>query len=271
MLDALGNIQPRAKGRADLASKRRAGQSVIDDLYQAGCLRVLFPRGGPALNAVLINTSGGVTGGDHLSQTAQVGENSALTLTTQAAERAYRAQPDEIGEITSTLSVAENATLHWLPQELILFDGCRLHRRLDVDLAPTSRALFVEPIVFGRVTMGETLKDIHFQDRISIRRDGLPLYRDGIDLSGDASAKLAQMATANGATAMASVIYVAPDAPAHLNEVRNILPLTGGASLLADDLLVVRVLGQDSYVLRQSLMPILERLSNTALPATWRL
>jgi len=271
MLDALGNIQPRAKGRADMSSKRRAGQSVIDDLYQAGCLRVLFPRGGPSLNAVVINTSGGVTGGDRLSLTARVGENSALTLTTQAAERVYRAQPDETGEIATSLHVAESASLHWLPQELILFDGSRLHRRLDVDLAPTSRALLVEPVVFGRVTMGETLRNTHFRDRIAINRGGLPLYRDGVDLTGDASAQLALIARANGATAMASIIYVAPDAPAHLSALRRILPQTGGASLITDDLLVVRVLGQDSFVLRQSLIPILERLSNAPLPATWRL
>ncbi|MDG1863814.1 MAG: urease accessory protein UreD [Yoonia sp.] len=271
MLDALSTIQPRSKGRAVLSSKRRGTMSALDDLHQAGCLRVLFPRGGPALDAVLINTSGGVTGGDHIALSAQVGKNSALTITTQAAERAYRAQPDETGEITTDLIVENGALLRWLPQELILFEGSRLHRNLSVNLAPTARALLVEPIVFGRVAMGETLTSIHFRDRIAINRGGTPLYIDGMFLSGDTSAHLSRMAVADGATAMASALYIAPDAAAHLHAVRASLPPTGGASLLACDTLVVRILASDSYILRQSLIPILERLSNAPLPATWRL
>lgn len=271
MLDMTTTIQPRAKGRAIISSKQRGTVSVIDDLHQAGSLRLLFPRGGPTLNAVLINTSGGITGGDHITLSAQVGDNSALSITTQAAERAYRAQPDETGEIITELTVKDNATLHWLPQELILFEGSRLRRKLDVNLAPTSRALLAEPVVFGRVAMGETLRNIYFRDRIAINRGGVPIYRDGVTLSGDATVQLAQMASANGATAMASVIFIAPDAAAHVNAVRKHLPPTGGASLLACDMLVVRILAADSYVLRQSLIPILERLSNAPLPATWRL
>lgn len=271
MLDTLGSFQPRAKGQAVLSSKLRANESVIDDLYQSGCMRILFPRSSPTLSAVLINTSGGVTGGDHLAFSAQVGAGSALTITTQAAERAYRAQPNETGEITTQITVEDDAMLRWLPQELILFDGSNIRRKLTVDLAQTSRALLVEPVVFGRVAMGEALQSVHFQDRIAINRNGAPLYRDGVDLNGEASAHLARMATAHGATAMASVIYIAPDAAAHLNAVRDLLPQTGGASLLASDMLVIRSLGADSYVLRQSLIPILEQLSNAPLPATWRL
>ena len=271
MLDMTTSTQPRAKGQAELSSKQRGEMSVIDDLHQAGCLRVLFPRGGPALDAVLINTSGGVTGGDRLAFTAQVGARSALTITTQAAERAYRAQPDETGEITTQITVEDEAMLRWLPQELILFNGSSIRRKLSVDLAPMARALLVEPVVFGRVAMGETLQNVYFRDRLAINRCSAPLYRDGIDLIGNVTAQLSQMATANGATAMASVIYIAPDAPTHLSAIRNALPATGGASLLADDMLVTRILGADSYVLRQSLIPILERLSNTPLPATWRL
>ena len=271
MFDTPGNIQPRAQGRAVLSSKERGGKSAIDTLHQSGCLRVLFPRGGPALDAVLINTSGGITGGDHIAVSAQVGAKSALTITTQAAERAYRAQPYLTGEITTEIGVGDNAMLRWLPQELILFEGSRLNRRLDINLAVSAKMLLVEPVIFGRVAMGEILQDIQFRDRISVRRGDDPLYLDGVCLTGDAAAQVARMAVGNAATAMACVVYVAPDAAAHLGAVRAALPQTGGASLLAEDLLVVRLLAQDSFVLRQSLIPLLERLSAGPLPATWRL
>ncbi|MCL4133646.1 UNVERIFIED_CONTAM: hypothetical protein GTU68_037245 [Idotea baltica] len=234
-------------------------------------MRVLFPRGGPALDAVLINTSGGVTGGDCISVTAQVGQGSALTLTTQTAERAYRAQPTETGRVTTDISVANDGSLKWLPQEMILFNGCNLDRRLNVELAQSATALLVETIVFGRAAMGEKLDDIRFKDRISVCRNGSPLYLDGISMGGDVSAQLTRAAVAQGSGAMTSVVYVAPDAEALLNPIRAILPPFSGASLLAKDVLVIRLVAQDSFVLRQGLIPLLERLSNGPLPKTWRL
>lgn len=272
MLDiASSRLQPRAKGALVLSSKRRDGRSVIDGLHQSGCLRMLFPNGGHALDAVMINTSGGVTGGDNITVTASVGADSAMMLTTQAAERAYRAQPDQTGQITTQLHVAAGGTLHWLPQELLLFDGCRLSRKLDVKLQADARALLIEPVVFGRTAMGETLTDITFRDRISVTRDGRPVYRDGVQMAGDAVAMLARPAIGQGMSAMATVIYAHPDAAARLKGVRKLLPDTGGVSLLSDDLLVGRIMAQDSYLLRRALIPVLELLSGATVPKTWRL
>ena len=50
-------------------------------------MKALFPRG-HGVQAIMINTSGGLTGGDQLDIEASAGTGSHLTLTTQAAERA---------------------------------------------------------------------------------------------------------------------------------------------------------------------------------------
>ncbi|MFT6073566.1 MAG: urease accessory protein [Yoonia sp.] len=271
MLDNQYGLQPRAKGSVTLSSKQRGAVSVIDDLHQSGCLRLLFPLGGAALDAVLINTSGGVTGGDRISVAATIGAGSELTLTTQAAERAYRAQPDQIGQISTTIKVAAGGVLNWLPQELLLFNGCCLHRNLDVALADDAKALLVEPVVFGRSAMGETLTDIAFRDRIAVTRVGHPIYRDGVTLSGNVAAQLVRSAIGQGMIAMANIIYAAPDAHTRLPAVRALMPATGGASLLAEDLLVGRIMAADSYLLRCALIPIIEQLSGAAVPRTWRL
>jgi urease accessory protein len=271
MLDTTTSLQPRAKGGVMVSSKQRDGRSVIDGLHQSGCLRTLFPRGGTALDAVLINTSGGVTGGDNIEVAATVGPQSAMVLTTQAAERAYRAQPDQTGRISTEVCVQSGGTLHWLPQEIILFDGCDLSRTLDVDLASDAKALIVEPVVFGRTAMGETLTDAAFRDRISINCDGKPIYRDGVQMSGNIAAQLACASIGQGMSAMASVIYAAPDAEAHLKDVRSHMPASGGASILSGGLLVARLMAPDSYLLRRSLIPIIERLSGAVVPKTWRL
>jgi urease accessory protein len=119
--------------------------------------------------------------------------------------------------------------------------------------------------------MREVLRDVKFQDRIRITRDGRPLYIDGINLHGDASEHLARAAIASGAGAMAGVVMVGPQAQSHLKTVRALLPQTAGASMLTDDVLVIRQIATDSFDLRRNLIPILEHLSNNTLPTSWRL
>lgn len=265
------SVAPRAKGRVAVSTKAQAGRSVLAGLHQSGAFKLLFPRSHDPLQAIMINTAGGVTGGDSFTLDARVGAGTRLSLTTQAAERAYRAQPGEIGQIRSMATVGDAACLHWLPQELILYDGCSIQRQLRIDLAATARLLMVEPIVFGRLAMGETLRAGHVRDRIEVNRAGQPLYRDALRLEGDIAATLARGAVAGGGAAMASLLYVAPDAATHLDRVRAHLGDLGGASLLQDDTLALRLIAADSHLLRQHLLPVLDLLSQSNLPASWRL
>lgn len=270
--------QPRAIGTAALCVRADVdGKTRLETLRQAGSMKLIFPKSYQTgsrqngIEAVIVNTAGGITGGDLFEITARVRAGASLTLTTQAAERAYRAQPGEVGQITTKISVEAGGHLQWMPQELILFDRCNIRRRLEIDLAADARLALVEPMVFGRTAMGEDLRDVHFRDRIRITCEGRPIYIDGMDLSGDAAAHLDRAAIANGARAMASVVIKSPDADRHLDAIRARLPATAGASLLAPSLLVVRLLARDGWEMRRSLVPLLDHLSETNLPLSWRL
>lgn len=266
-------FQPRAIGTAAMVlSCDVSGQTRLGALRQSGCMKLVFPRKrGPGTEAVLVNTAGGITGGDRLALDLTLKPGAALTLTTQAAERAYRAQPDEIGVFRSKVTIASGAKLHWLPQELILFDRCALSRRLDVDLEPDAQFLMVEPVVFGRKAMGEQLCHIHFQDRIRISRNGIPLYTDGLNLNGNVNSHLARAAVANGAGAMASLVLIRSDASRLIAPLRAALPAQAGVSLLSEDMLVIRQLASDAFDLRRTLVPILDFLTANTLPMSWRL
>ena len=123
----------RARGVVDL----HVSNGSITRFYQSGAAKALWPKTyGSMAEAVIVNTAGGVTGGDIFSYNATL-ENSALAVTTQAAERAYksRAYP---AQMSVKLIARNHAALHWLPQETILFDGCHLNRKIDVDIDTTS-------------------------------------------------------------------------------------------------------------------------------------
>lgn len=242
----------------------------MKDLRQSGSLKALFPHAtGPDFQAVLVNTAGGITGGDTVKINARADAGSHLTLTTQAAERAYRAQPGQTGHLQTRLEVEAGARVNWLPQETILFQGCALRRSLHVEMQADATFLMVEPLVFGRAAMGETLTDASFSDRIEIHREGQLSYFDRVTLQGNIASQMARPNTGNGAGAMASLIYAAADAGAQLAPLRAMLPDTAGASLIGEDLLVLRLLAPDSYLVRQSLIPILNRLTDNNLPRCW--
>ncbi|MGR3465623.1 urease accessory protein UreD [Limimaricola sp.] len=262
---------PRARGALRLDAHLAAGDSRVATLRQEGSLRALFARRPGRVEAILLNTAGGATGGDSFDIRAEARPGAHLRLTTQACERGYRSTGPAPARLRNRLVVRRGARLDWLPQETILYEGCDLDRRLTLDLFVDAAALLVEPVIFGRAAMGERLRAARFRDRIEIRRDGAPVYLDALRLSGDVTAHLARPAVANGAGAMASVILAAPGAEAHLAPLRALLPATAGASLLAPDLLVLRLLAADGHALRTTLLPVLDRLTGDTLPASWRL
>ena len=263
--------QPRAIGVARLVAKTRGRLSVIGDLHQAGSSRLLFPRSDAGLTGVLLNTAGGMTGGDRFAVSGTAQDASRLTLTTQAAERVYRAQPGTEARLTTTLRAGAAARIDWLPQETILYDHSALRRSLDVHLAADAVFLAVEPLVFGRAAMGEVLNVATLHDRVRVWRDDALIFADQTRICGPVHALLQSPFTAGGAGAMAAVIYAAPDAEGFLAPLRALLPPACGISPIRPGVLFARLLAADSYELRKILVPLSTTLNRAPLPRVWTL
>ena len=272
-LPSIVNIESlleRARGEVLIETKLRDGQSFLRRLRQSGSLKCLFPRGnGSSLEAVLLNCAGGVTGGDKFLLTVYTESGTTLTLTTQAAERIYRALPREVGIIQTFLEVEDGARINWLPQETILYEGCSLNRSLTINLQEGAKLLMVEPLVFGRLEMGEVLNCASIQDNIEIRRDNIPIYLDRINLFSDVQTKLNRLGLADGANAMVSLVYIEQDAQKQLNFLKQMLPRHAGVSLIYEDVLVLRLLANDSNEMRSNLFPILRQLNDGFIPKCW--
>ena len=277
--DRPGEIIPlqRARGRARIAVRAESGVTRLAELYQDGCAKLRLPKvygpsaTDPGVEAVLLNTAGGLTGGDVYGTEALAGPGAALTLTTQACERVYRASSGT-ARVETRLSADAGARLHWLPQETILFDGGRLDRTLDVDLSGDAAFLAVEALVLGRVASGETVSAGSFTDSWRVRRDGRLIFADAARIGGDIDAVAAGPATLAGMKAVATVVLAAPGADDQLAEARAVLdPLaTAGASAMPG-LLICRLVAPDDRALRACLVPLLNLLAGRALPRVWHL
>lgn len=260
----------RAIGRIAFAVQAKAGVTRRTRVREEGSLRVRFP--GPAsaeLEAVIVNTAGGVAGGDRFALDVTVEPGARLVVTTAAAEKVYRTlEPD--ATIDVRLAVGATSSLAWLPQETILFNRARLRRTINIDLAGDARLLLAEAIVFGRSGMGETVDAADVFDRWHIRRGGRLIHAEAMRLDGAVAAKLAQPAVANGGIAVATVLIVPADeaVAAGIRALDDHFLGEVGVSAW-NGLAVVRLCAADGAALRHDLVAVLTAVHNGSLPRLW--
>ena len=266
----------RATGKLDAAFGRTGARTEIRHLFETGGYRLRMPRSrGPSCEAVMVNTGGGMAGGDHARFTFAVESGASVTLTTTAAEKIY-GTPMALDAVVGTridvgLTVAAGASLEWLPQETILFDRAQLDRQLSVTLEPDSRLLMAEMLVFGRLAMGETMRDGLLRDRWRIRRGGRLVLAEELSLSGRPTDLLDRPALGGGARASATVLLVTPEAERGTDAARLALAqpnLTAGASAW-NGLLVARATSPSPERLRAAIVALLASLRGRALPRLW--
>jgi len=255
----------RAEGKLSLVAKRSGSRNAVDRVSEAGPLRVRFPRitDEDRLEAVLINTAGGVVGGDVLQYEIESAEGTSLALTSQAAEKIYRSA-GEIARIKVSLKAHEGSTLAWLPQETILFDRVKVRRSLEADIAPGASVTICESVVFGRTAMGERVATGAFEDCWRVRRGGRLVFADTTRLGGKVDHLLAKAAVANGASCIATTLHVAPDADSRCDAARAALEdpeIEAGASTF-DGMLIARMLAADSFALRRAIVNLLHAIGS---------
>jgi urease accessory protein len=259
----------RAHGLVALEVALRDGVTRPSALREEGSLRVRFPTAmADQAEGVLINTAGGLAGGDYFAVRASVGQGASLALGTAAAEKVYRSLGPST-QVELTLRVGAGAKLAWLPQETILFDGAHLSRAVTIDLASNSAILAVEGLVFGRAARGETLTQGRVFDRWRVRRDGRLIFADALRLDGGIAQTLAQPASANGACAVATLL-LSPGNESHVTAIREATETARGevGASAWDGICFARFCAHNSAALRADLTAALHGLG-ARLPRSW--
>jgi urease accessory protein len=259
----------RAVGRVALSVNYSEGRSRRACVREEGSLRARFPNTtGDALEAVLVNTAGGIAGGDRFDVELTLGEGARLVAGTAAAEKIYRSHGPEAA-LSVTLKLAAGSRLAWLPQEAILFNEARLARRIDVDLATGASLVLAEAVVFGRAAMGESMAQGLLTDRWRVRRDGRLVFAETLRLGGAIADALALPAIGNGCGAIATVL-ISPSDDTQVAAVRALEgSFAGEVGISAwNGIAVTRLCARDGAALRHDLIAVLAAL-DTVLPRLW--
>jgi len=280
-------VQTAISSDLDLQRANGAGRAVlrgsedgnrIVDLFQSSPVRIMFPRGRASTieEAVFVNTSGGIAGGDRLEYGVTALADASIAVTSQAAEKVYRAL-NEPACISTKLKVCEAAKLAWLPQETILFNQARLSRETEIELVSGAELLALEWLVLGRAAHGEEVIGGHINDSWRVRRDGRLIWADSFRAQDETFPHLRRKALLSNCKAIGTLIHFGPDLDRRLEFVRDIVSSLDChcAATSVGGLIVVRVAAEMALDLKLALCSFLQQFSDEvgpgpfAVPKMW--
>jgi urease accessory protein len=249
-------------GRVVLSGSERGARIV--DVFQRSPVRIMFPRtGGNAIKEVVfLNTSGGIAGGDRLESAVTALTNASITVSSQAAEKVYRAL-NEPARVATKLKACESARLAWLPQETIVFNFGRLSRQTEIELSSGAELLALEWLVLGRAAHGEEMLGGYILDSWRVKKDGRLIWADSFRATNDVFLHLHRKALLSDCSAIGTLIYFGPDPETRLEFLRDIAPSLKChcAATSVGGLIIVRFAAAMSYELRLALRSFLRQFS----------
>ena len=228
----------RTGGRTVLVDRRHSGPLVVQ--------KALYPEGAAVCHAVIVHPPGGIAGGDRLEIEAALEAGAQALITTPGATRWYRSAGPAAAQ-TARLRVAAGASLEWLPQETIFFEGCRAANRVEFELAPGARLLAWEIACLGRLRSRERFASGDAFHSLSLRVDGRLCWTErGRLVAGDRA--LDSGVGLGGHSVFGTFLAAAPGLDTGLIAAcRRSKPSSGEAAMsLLPGVLVARYLGSSS-------------------------
>lgn len=237
------------QARLELGFVHRHGKTVMANRRHIGPLKVqrpFYPEG-DVCHVYVLHPPGGVVAGDCLTIAVNVAAESAALVTTPAAGKFYRSD-GKVAQQQVRLTVAADASLEWLPQETIIYEGARMASELRLELAAGSRFIGWEMFALGRPAANEGFTTGEAGMNWLIFRSGKLFYRERLIIDAQAFATNWGL---NGHSACGT-LFACPAASAQLESVRQLIGDSAGRGVtLIDDMLICRALDSRADQLRE--------------------
>ena len=267
------------KARLALEFERREARTVLASRVHDGPLVVqkpLYPEGGEVCHAIVVHPPAGVAGGDELMIDVRARAGASAFLTTPGAGKWYRSAGAWASQDVK-LAVERGATLEWLPQEAIVYEGARASLGLEARLEHDARLVAWDIVCFGRTLSGERFERGWLRTRTRVVRDGRLAWseRGRVEPGGALAASPAGL---DGNPVMGTMVIAAPGIEdAWLGEARAAIPREGkAAATRLPGVLLARFLGRSAEAAREHFGAIWRQLREPVLgraalePRIWR-
>lgn len=231
----------RRGDRAVLATRRHDGPLLVQKPFH--------PEGAAVCHAIVVHPPAGIAGGDTLSLRASVGECCHALLTTPGAAKWYRST--DVGAAQRiAFDVGAGATLEWLPQESIVYDGAIASIDTQVRLDAAATFLGWEIVCLGRIASGERFARGSLGLSTRIEREGRPVWLERGEVSE--AVRVARSSVAlDGCPVFGTFVATGRIDPQSIASLRELRPFTGeGAVTALPEAVLVRYLGSSTQSAR---------------------
>ena len=242
----------RDGNRTLLAERRHAGPLVVQ--------KSLYPEGDTVCQNVIIHPPGGIVGGDTLAVNVDAGPRTHAQLTTPGAAKCYRSG-GAFARQSIRLRAARGAVLEWLPQETIVFDASKIELELSIELFDDARFLGWDVICLGRTAAGERFDDGALRQRLTLTRDGMPIFVERAVLNGGAPL-LASPVGLHGNPVFGTFLAAVPAVTnTMLGSCREVAPMAGESAVTRlPGVLIARYRGSSAAAARHYFVELWRKL-----------
>ncbi len=249
------------EGRIELNYARDRGRSYLAHCRHHGPLRVqrpFHPEGPEVCHTYLLHPPGGVVCSDRLQIHVRAAAGSHVLLTTPGAGKFYRSTGRHQARIIQHLTVERGATVEWLPQENIFYDGARCEVLTHVDLSRGGRFLGWEIDCLGRPASDERFTSGSVRLRFELWHGDEPLWLERNCFTGGAA--ILDAAWGLQGLPVTATLVCAPAPPELAPELTGALRgrieprnRTSFAVTVLEEVLICRVLCRQSHEARRLL------------------
>jgi len=228
------------KAELELGFERRADRTVLVRRRHDGPLvvqKALYPEGDEVCHAIIVHPPAGIAGGDALSLRADLGPGARALLTTPGAGKWYRSAGPWASQRLA-FNVAAGASLEWLPQETIVFNGALADLGTEIRLQGDASFIGWEILCLGRTGSGETFSRGELKLDLQLWRDGALTWIERGGFAADAKLRNSR-AGLDGKAVFGSFAAAGDITDTLLAECRGV---SGGAVTRLPGLLVARIL-----------------------------
>ncbi len=237
------------QARLELGFESRHAKTQLVKRSHQGPLMVqrpFYPEGS-VCHVYLLHPPGGVVAGDQLQIEVNAALASQVLLTTPAAGKFYRSD-GRVASQTIGLNIAAEATLEWLPQETIIYEGARLESSMVVTLETGACFIGWEVTVLGRPAAAEGFNQGSLLLSWQIVKAGCPMLIEKLVLNPSAFA--APWGLQGYSTC--GTLIATPACQHDLDAVRELIAEHPGCGVtLIEDLLICRAIDSRADRLRE--------------------
>ena len=172
--------------KLDLKFEHKNGNTVLTGKKHSGPLLVqkpFYPEHGECCHVYIIHPPAGIVGGDTLSINASLTPYSHALITTPAATKFYKSN-DHIACQTQLISLSENSTIEWLPQETIYFNGTQAQTKTRINIEDKCRFIAWEIQCMGQPSSQEKFDTGSCTQKFEIWKKNKPIFLECNRITG---------------------------------------------------------------------------------------